>query len=233
MVAPVANWQGDVRDDRTPVIPSQIYHLMLGQVEPVSTRGGKVAINLHWLVQEPTEYAGSPFRDMAVLGSDDDPKALKAETQKGPQGWGTVKRVVGIIYGGEDKVPPGDPVAILQQCVGHAVAAHFTIEKDNDQTSQYFGNEQNRIKRYYVIGEKQVGTMKEDTKLTGAKAGTSPPSRPSGPPSQPAAASLPNRPSAPPSTVPQQEGLSTPGPAPVAASTMSVPSGTPPPRPGA
>ena len=244
MVAPVQNWQ-EVRDDRQPVIPSQIYNLQLGSVEPAETRqAGLLAVNLNWIVTEPVDYAGSSFKDMAVLGSDTDKRAENAATQKpgGPRGWGIVKRVLGIFWQGEDKIPTGDVVALLQQCVGLVAAAHFTIEKDGDPNSQYYGNEQNRIKRYYPPGEKAVGTMVEDTKVTGPRSGAGPAARPAGPPgAPPTPTTLPPRPTAPPAAVaappapasPPQEALAPAPPASPQAPGGALPQSPAPRPPGA
>ena len=244
MVAPVQNWQ-EVRQDSQPAIPSCRYNLQLASVEPVMTKQtGLVALNLDWLVTEPAAQAGSKFTDMAVLGSKDDPRADKPETQRpgGPWGWGTCKRILGIFWQGEDKIPPNTQVVeLLQQCVGLTLQAQFTVEVDGNPASQYYNRRQNRIQRYFPLNDQPAGTCELPDIVKGAQGGGLV-QRPAGPPgAPPTPTTLPPRPTAPPAAVaappapasPPQEALAPAPPASPQAPGGALPQSPAPRPPGA
>ena len=147
------------------VLPDGIFRVGIGELKEVMTKQAegktqKLMLKLNGKVVEPKAYAGQPYYDNFVIGTNDDPEAELLETWVGSIGGKQLKRFLGktgVAFGDEEDFD-GIAAAVKDVEVLATVVCKIQDKKNKDGTdNKYGGSPQNNTTGYWAIGEKEAG----------------------------------------------------------------------------
>src|SRR5437762_1142946 len=141
------------------LLPSSVCIVEGQSFDPKPTGNGKHNFNCRATVIEPAELAGGTLFDSFVIGSDNDPEALKDETWL--ESFGNKRMISCFEAGGYDI--RGQDEEVLQATyinMRYKVSVLLSTEPEvvqfgpnKGQSNPYAGNERNNVKRYWRVDE--------------------------------------------------------------------------------
>lgn len=136
-------WE-DVPDST--VVPADTYLLAIEELRDGESSTGKRMFSLVARIEEPADYAGVPYYENYVVGTDQDTRGTNPVTWKRSFGAISLKKMLA-----KANIALGPASQICQQATGMKFVAAITQRVDNQ------GTVRNRVQTYFAVGEAPVG----------------------------------------------------------------------------
>ena len=168
-------WEETKEDN---VLPTGIYHMVVGLEDGEAQNSGKRMFKGQFTVKAPVEYQGMSYFENYVTGTDENLKGIVA----GSFGTRNMKKMLKAA-----QVPPNNDVAMLCASANGAevlvgILEYKEPDKDRDgNVNQYAGMPRNKITEYHRLGEREPKIAPKAGSAPGMPVGVMAPAAPVAP----------------------------------------------------